>query len=129
MTAYPCSICTKKVQQRHKAILCDICDKWTHIKCNLLDDKDYNYHKKHQDAHFSCRKCIENFLPYSTLNDNQFDMAVKQGVNYLLDTDVNILNRTKVDKKLFERINKTISQQNNGENDDGSDDGIQTHAR
>ena len=54
-------------------------------------------------------------------------MAVKQGVNYLLDTDVNILNRTKVDKKLFERINKTISQQNNDENDEGLDDGIQTH--
>ena len=81
----PCSICTKNVR---KGLCCEICDKWVHLKCNILDDKEFNYHKKNPEAPFQCLKCMENLIPFSTLNDNQFDIAVKQGVNYILETGI-----------------------------------------
>ncbi len=31
---FPCSICNKNVTKAQKALLCNGCDKWTHIKCN-----------------------------------------------------------------------------------------------
>ena len=36
---YPCGICTKKVGQRRKAIQCDLCNFWNHIKCDEIDNK------------------------------------------------------------------------------------------
>ena len=81
----PCSICSKHVR---KGLCCDICDQWVHLKCNILDDKEFNYHKKNPDASFHCLKCMETFVPFSTLNDNQFNIAVKQGINYVLETGI-----------------------------------------
>ena len=116
----PCSICTKNVR---KGLCCDICDEWVHTKCNILDDKAFNYHKKNPEASFHCLKCMENFIPFSTLNDNQFNIAVKQGVNYTLETGIKY-NPVEMDKKLFERINHAISI---GQNDDNGDDEIDTY--
>ena len=31
---FPCSICNKNITKAQKAIFCNGCDKWTHIKCN-----------------------------------------------------------------------------------------------
>jgi len=38
---YPCGICAKIVSQRHKAIQCDTCNYWNHIKCNEISDSNY----------------------------------------------------------------------------------------
>ena len=35
-----CPVCSKKVAYNHKAILCDICNTWVHIKCNQLTIDD-----------------------------------------------------------------------------------------
>ena len=32
-TRYPCGICLKPVAKNHKAVKCDYCDLWIHIKC------------------------------------------------------------------------------------------------
>ena len=50
---------------------------------------------------------MENFIPFSTLNDNQFNIAVKQGVNYTLETGIKYT-PVEMDKKLFDRINHAI---------------------
>ena len=39
MIKSPCDISQKTVAKRHKAICCDLCDKWIHIACNNLDKK------------------------------------------------------------------------------------------
>ena len=113
----PCSICTKNVR---KGLCCDICDKWVHLKCNILGDKEFNYHKKNPEAPFHCLKCMEDFIPFSTLNDNQFNIAVKQGVNYILETSIKYT-PIEMDKKLFDRINHAVST------DQNDDDEIDTY--
>ena len=118
-----CTICTKKVYNHNKALCCDLCDEWVHIKCNLLDDKVYRYHQKNQEAPFCCLKCIENSIPFSSLNDNQFNIAVNQGVNYLVETNLQY-HSIEMDKKLFEQINKAVSIQSD-ENED--EDDIETY--
>ena len=46
---YPCGICSKRVGQRMKAVQCDLCNYWNHIKCDGIDNKIYEtvniYHK------------------------------------------------------------------------------------
>ena len=118
MTAItPCSICTKNVR---KGLCCDICDNYVHLKCNILDDKEYKYHDKNPGASFHCLKCMENLIPFSTLNDNQFNIAVKQGVNYILETGIKYTS-IEMDKKLFDRINHAVST------DQNDDDEIDTY--
>ena len=55
MIANPCGICFRPVAFNHKAIVCDACEKWIHIKCNKLDDKDYKYFQDdiNRDENFS----------------------------------------------------------------------------
>ena len=45
MIAHPCCVCKKSVNENHKAIKCDICQLWVHIKCNKLDKNDYAYYQ------------------------------------------------------------------------------------
>ena len=33
---YPCTVCKLSVRNSHKAILCDICQNWTHLSALLL---------------------------------------------------------------------------------------------
>ena len=108
MTANPCPICARNVNDRHRALRCDLCAQQVHIKCNILGPKEYNYHMKNPEAAFHCLKCMEDLIPFSSLNDNQFNIAVKQGVNYALDTDL-LYNPIEMDKKLFDRINHAVS--------------------
>ena len=42
MDCYLCSVCKKSVLNQHKAICCDHCNQWVHIKCNNWNDLDYN---------------------------------------------------------------------------------------
>ena len=73
---------------------------------------------KNPEAAFHCLKCMEDLIPFSSLNDNQFNIAVKQGVNYALDTDL-LYNPIEMDKKLFDRINHAAST--NQDDDDEID--------
>ena len=40
---FPCRICTKNVHEKDKAVQCDLCELWIHIKCNNLNYLDYRY--------------------------------------------------------------------------------------
>ena len=39
-------ICKKRVAQNHKAVCCDVCDTWVHIKCSKINTQTYNIWKK-----------------------------------------------------------------------------------
>ena len=41
-----CLSCEKIVKNHDKAICCDLCIRWIHIRCNNLNDLDYEYLKK-----------------------------------------------------------------------------------
>ena len=126
MTAFPCSVCGKEVYDWHKAITCDTCEKWVHIKCNKLDKKDHKYHEDNPDAPFNCIKCMENHVPFSKLDNNQFNISVKQGVNYLIETDVNYLPSER-NQRLFDKINKAIFNNTHNIDADEEDNDIETN--
>ena len=41
-----CKICAKNVHDKDKAVQCDLCELWIHIKCNNLNDLNYRYLQK-----------------------------------------------------------------------------------
>ena len=60
---FPCTVCGRSVAKNHKALQCDYCDQWVHIKCNLIDKKTYELLKQDKTP-WSCIKCTENIFPY-----------------------------------------------------------------
>ena len=56
--SWPCSICNKNVLQNQKAIQCDNCDKWCHIKCDGTSDVSYNnFIDSEEDIPWNCLYC------------------------------------------------------------------------
>ena len=103
----PCGICSKSVAINHRAIQCDICDRWIHIKCQHLDAKDYQLYQDNPDIEFTCVPCISDIFPYTKLNDIQFDVAVKKGVNFREDDVANLMPSGNY-KTLFDQLNLAI---------------------
>ena len=63
MKHYSCAVCKKSVLNQHKAICCDHCNQWVHIKCNDLNDIDYNLRKsKNEFCYFIL--CTSEILPF-----------------------------------------------------------------
>ena len=67
---HPCAVCKKAVGVKHKAICCDLCYNWVHMKCNKINKQTYEI-LKNDEAHWFCIKCIENEFPFSKLNDSE----------------------------------------------------------
>ena len=71
---FPCKICEKPVAQNHKAVCCDVCDTWVHIKCNKINTQTYNILKK-EKASWSCigfLECSKDVFPRLKIKRNQF---------------------------------------------------------
>ena len=124
MIDFPCRVCCKTVGAGHRAIECDICKSWVHIKCNKLEKNYYAFHQDNPDEQFYCIKCTAENIAFSTLNDNQFDICVKKGVTHLLDTDISF--RPSVDEqRLFDKLNNAINNNafdlTDGDNEDNND--------
>jgi hypothetical protein len=55
---YPCTNCKKGVRSNQRAIQCDFCDEWTHMKCTTISLSQYNKLST-SDETFYCTKCID----------------------------------------------------------------------
>lgn len=67
MINYPCGVCGKSVNKNHKALFCNICNLWVHIKCNGVNNKAYEtLMNSNQDDSWYCIKCINDNLPFGT---------------------------------------------------------------
>ena len=53
-----CKICHVKVLDNEKAIKCDICERWCHIKCIGMEEKAYKFHCR-EELQWVCTPCIE----------------------------------------------------------------------
>ena len=120
MASTLCSVCSKKVFEWHKAILCDLCLNWVHYKCNRLDNSDYCYHTRNPTAPFTCISCLDDVLPFSKLDTKQFAIAVKNGINYTDDVELKLSPSSK-DQRLMDKIN-SISRIFNENNNECGDD-------
>ena len=90
MDCYPCSVCKKSVLNQHKAICCDHCNQWVHIKCNNLNDFDYNLWKSKNENPY-CIVCTPEILPFFQINEK---MSIpKRNFNKPTDALVNLMNQ------------------------------------
>ena len=80
---YPCGICAKTVSQRHKAIQCDSCNYWNHVKCDQISDKTYESLQKSEEPHY-CQICKEQNVISTFLTteneDSQSSKVIKNTV-------------------------------------------------
>ena len=119
MTKFPCSSCEKNVNKNHRAIQCDICDRWIHIKCNFLNSKDYECLKNSEES-FICIKCIECNIPFSKLSYKEFVISIINGVNgFQEETNIDF-----IPPSHYGHLNDFINQKLSTPSDEDVDDGI-----
>ena len=77
----PCSTCHKNVNQNHRALYCNSCGLYVHIKCNCLNVNDYLHFKKEgEDIPFFCISCISDNIPFSNLTKSEL-LYVNKAIN------------------------------------------------
>ena len=64
---FPCKICAKNIQDKDKAVQCDLCELWIHIKCNNLNYLDYRYLQNCDESSTIC--------PFNSLSGNKNFLA------------------------------------------------------
>lgn len=61
---YPCSICMRVVAKNHRALYCDQCNLWSHIKCTSITPLEYKAFQGKEDGfNFTCSRCLISELP------------------------------------------------------------------
>jgi hypothetical protein len=55
-TKFPCGTCSKPVAKNHRAVLCEVCNYWSHIKCAGILPKEYELLQSSMDA-WICETC------------------------------------------------------------------------
>ena len=63
-------ICVKPVSNNCRAIECDLCLKWCHLKCSFLTLKHYNAISVTNDL-WICQFCCHNVFPFRDLDTSE----------------------------------------------------------
>ena len=115
-----CNICQKLIANNHRGILCNLCNKWTHAKCNKLEKCDFTKYQEDESLQFFCSVCLKDSLPTLGLSDNEFHLTMK-GINYSdeLENTNNRLTDEQLD--LTRKINAAVSRGLNYDNDESDD--------
>ena len=66
---YPCTVCKFSVCNNHKAILCDICQNWTHLKCTPFTCEEYIALSNTNEDWF-CSVCLATLFPFNHFEDD-----------------------------------------------------------
>ena len=118
---FPCSFCAKNVNVNHRAVCCDICNRWIHIKCNNLNQNDY-FLLKNDPNPFDCICSLKDNVPFTNLTNNELILVVTKGVNTSSDNS-NIFNyhtpqmQTHI-KNLNEYLNKLLMPPTDDDDDE-----------
>ena len=124
---FPCKICSKNVNKNHRSFQCSSkdCNQWVHIKCNSLTPKDHIKLQKSTDD-FYCISCLSENIPFTNLNNNEFDIYVTKGINsHLSVADIQIQFLSKDQQKFLEQITK-IMNRTSGDQTEDNDNGAST---
>ena len=60
---YPCKECNKNVRNNQDALLCAVCNSWSHAKCLGMSKATFQYHLDNSDSDWTCFRCS---LPFNT---------------------------------------------------------------
>ena len=84
--SYLCSICSKSVKSNQKALLCDNCCEWTHLKCISLTVTDYIALSIDASSWYFVR-CLLYMIPFNAIESNfAFNCAL---FNYAYNNSIN----------------------------------------
>ena len=73
-TKFPCKIFAKNVSENVKAVQCDLCELWVHIKCNNLNYLDSRYLQNSNESWY-CIECCSAIFPFHSLSRNKNFLA------------------------------------------------------
>ena len=103
---FPCKICNNPVAKNHKAVECDNCGLWVHIKCNKINTQTYKYLQKESCAWY-CISCSSKIFPFSNLNEDDFHKTIHgKKVKFLIKTKKRNQNEQILIKKLNDAVDK-----------------------
>ena len=72
---YPCTVCDKGVISKSKAVSCDSCSKWTHVRCSdVITVAEYDrLVEENTDFNFICITCMLKELPAGLIEDADYE--------------------------------------------------------
>ena len=78
---FPCSICNSSVMKNQKAVQCDTCNLWAHIKCDGTSEATYNKMLENADNEpWQCLVCTIRYhhiiFPFILSNDVDLDNII-----------------------------------------------------
>ena len=62
-----CSVSSKTVARNHRAVSCDKCDSWCHLKCGNVLRKEYQTFLQMESFDWICPPCCSTTLPLSNI--------------------------------------------------------------
>ena len=68
---FPLKFFAKNAHEKDKAVQCDLCELWTHIKCNSLNYLDYRY-LQNCDESWHCIECCSTIFPFNLSSNKNF---------------------------------------------------------
>ena len=104
-TAFPCGICLNIVAKNHKAVKCDSCELWIHIKCNKINVQAYNL-LINDNTVWYCLTCSKKLFPFSALNDNDLHLTIqRETIKFKAFTR----KRSSLENVLIDKLNDAVS--------------------
>ena len=68
----PCGIGHKNVPDHCKAIFCNSCNLWVHIKCNNISNSQYlDFQNEADDVLWFCLQCTKIMFPFGQLDNEE----------------------------------------------------------
>ena len=105
---HPCTKCHKAVAKNDRAVQCDVCDAWIHIRCNGISERTYEILKNDEEP-FICIICIQENLPFGNENNDSLYLTTMKGLN-VDTTELNNIDICLDKKNLIKHITNLIIQ-------------------
>ena len=65
-----CEICKKSVRCHEKMALCNLCNKYTHLRCLPTYNVSDNEYATANHGHWTCTYCLANIFPFFNIEEN-----------------------------------------------------------
>ena len=105
-TAFPCGIYLNPVAKNHKAVKCDNCDLWIHIKCKKINLQTYNLLINDSTVWY-CLTCSKKLFPFSSLNRNYLHSTIPgKAIKFKAFTR----KRSSLENVLIDKLNDAVSE-------------------
>ena len=69
-----CSVCNKRIARNHRAVNCDNCSMWCHIKCASIKPSEYKIYQSLPSFSWWCPRCLWSSLPFG--NETTLDCSL-----------------------------------------------------